>query len=351
MIRRKSILLLLSAFLILLLLALWWGMRPVTDFTEDKKILYLRTEQTSLETLHTQLTDSHIIKKNTPFLLLAGWMGMDGKINPGKYAVRRGMNLPAILRMLRNNEQAPVKIVINKFRTPEQLAGFIGKRLECDSTKMAELLHDTSFLNQWGLDTNTWMTAIIPNTYEFYWSVTAEQVFRRLHNEQKKFWTEERLGKAASKQMAPLQVYILASILDEETNANEEKDTMASVYINRIRQNIPLQADPTVKFALKDFSLKRIYKKHLQTPSPYNTYINTGLPPGPICTPSIPSLDAVLNAPETEYIYFVAKSDFSGRHVFSKDYDMHRQHAKNYQRALNEQQRIREAREKTKITQ
>jgi UPF0755 protein len=332
----------------LLSATLWVVFRPVTNFSEDKKVIYLYSGKATLDELSGILKDSQIIYKNTPLRFFAGIMQLEKKLKPGKYVIGKGMSLKDILSMLRRNEQEPVRLVIIKFRTPEQFASFIGKRMECDSAAMLRVLRDPALLKELRIDSNTWMTAVIPNTYEFYWTTPPEQVLRKLWAEQKRFWTEDRLAKAAAKQLSPQEIYTLASILDEETNANAEKDTMASVYLNRLRNKIPLQADPTVKFALKDFGLRRIYHVHLETTSLYNTYKYPGLPPGPICTPSIASLEAVLNAPETEYLYFVARSDFSGRHVFSKTYSEHRQNAKLYQRALNEQQRIRAEREKAR---
>lgn len=345
---RRIIIRSLIAFAALLSVAFWMIYRPVTNFTEDKKVIYLSSGKATLDELSGILTDSQVIYKNTPLRFFASLIQLEKKLKPGKYVIEKGMSLKGILMMLRRNEQEPVRLVILKFRTPEQFAAFISKRMECDSVAMIRVLRDPALLTELRIDSTTWMTAIIPNTYEFYWTTPPEQILRKLWTEQKRFWTEDRLTKAAAKQLSPQEIYTLASILDEETNANVEKDTMASVYLNRIRKNIPLQADPTIKFALKDFGLRRIYHKHLDTESPYNTYRYAGLPPGPICTPSIASLEAVLNAPETEYLYFVARSDFSGRHVFSKTYEEHRQNAKQYQRALNEQQRIRAEREKAK---
>jgi UPF0755 protein len=168
---------------------------------------------------------------------------------------------------------------------------------------------------------------------------------KKLFSEKKNYWNEERKKLAAERKLNETTAYILASIVEEETRDNEEKDTIASVYLNRYYKGMRLQADPTVKFALRDFGLKRIYEKHLAVESPYNTYRNAGLPPGPICTPSIQTLEAVLHAPSTNYLYFVAKSDFSGRHVFSETYEQHLRYAKEFQRALDKQQQIKAAKE------
>jgi UPF0755 protein len=181
------------------------------------------------------------------------------------------------------------------------------------------------------------MTLIIPDTYILNWNTSVKKILQRLSKEKDKFWHEDnRLTKANNLGFTPKQVYTLASIVEEETNKNDEKGNIASVYINRYKKGMPLGADPTIKFALKDFGLKRILYGHLQVTSPYNTYKNTGLPPGPICTPSEKTIDAVLDAPTTNYLFFVARSDFSGYHHFSSSYAEHEQYAKQYQQALNE---------------
>ncbi|MDQ6812406.1 MAG: endolytic transglycosylase MltG, partial [Bacteroidota bacterium] len=174
-------------------------------------------------------------------------------------------------------------------------------------------------------------------TYTMYWNTSPGKIFRRLKSEKENFWQKnDRLAKAQKLGFTPEQVYTIASIVEEETNQQDEKGNVASVYINRYESGMALGADPTIKFALNDFSLKRIYEKHLQVISPYNTYKNRGLPPGPICTPSSKTIDAVLNAPKTDYMYFVAKADFSGHHTFSSNYTEHLQHAREYQKALDE---------------
>ena len=255
------------------------------------------------------------------------------------------MSLFEIARLLRNGRQTPVNLVITKLRTKEDLAGFIGKRFECDSLSIIQFLNNEDSLKIYDLDTSTAMTGVFPNTYEYFWNSTPSIIFKKLFAEKKEFWTDERKRLAEERGLTPTNAYILASIVEEETRAKNEKDTMASVYINRYKQGMRLQADPTVKFALRDFGLKRIYEKHLAVESPYNTYRNAGLPPGPICTPSQETLNAVLNSPFTKYLYFVAKSDFSGRHVFTETYEDHIKYAKEFQQAQDKQQQIKKAKE------
>ena len=197
------------------------------------------------------------------------------------------------------------------------------------------LRFDYDSLQQFGVSPEHVMTLVLPDTYTYFWNTNPEKILQKLADETEKFWTDERKHKATLHGLSPIQAHILASVVEEETNASAEKGNIASVYLNRIRIGMPLQADPTVKFALKDFGLKRIYEKHLMVESPYNTYRNTGLPPGPICTPSKATIDAVLNAPRTNYLYFVASSEFNGTHVFSATYEEHLKKAREYQQALN----------------
>jgi UPF0755 protein len=242
--------------------------------------------------------------------------------------------------MLRNGRQSPVNLVITKLRTREDLANLVGKRLECDSAAFMSFMNNTDSLRLSGLDTNTVMTMVFPNTYTYYWNTTPSRIFRKMEVAAQAFWTPERLQAAADHHLNRVTAYILASIVEEETTRKEDKPRIASVYLNRISSGMRLSADPTVKFALRRFDLKRVYEKYLLVESPYNTYLNAGLPPGPICTPSMESMEAVLNAPETKYFYFVAKPDFSGYSNFAETFSEHMKNAKEYQKALDEQMRI-----------
>jgi UPF0755 protein len=256
------------------------------------------------------------------------------------------MSLLQIARMLRNGRQVPVNLVITKLRTKENLAALVGKKFETDSAAFDSFLGNNDSLKAFGLDTNTVMTAVFPNTYTYLWTTKPSGIFKKLFAEYKKVWNDERVRKAESQGLNPTTAYILASIIEEETTYDPDKGLMASVYINRLAKNINLGADPTVKFALRNFALKRIYEKHLAVESPYNTYRNKGLPPGPICTPSLKTLDDVLNAPKTDYLFFVAKKDFSQGHVFTSNYREHLKYAREYRQALdNEEKKRRSATE------
>lgn len=343
--RKKIIGGILALLVILLLIIYFLFFTGATNFSEKSKLLYIKSGEATYSNVLKTLVDSQIISKNGTFDFIAKQLDVPNRIKPGRFEIKKGMSLVSIARMFRNNNQLPVKLVIIKLRTKENLSAFLGKRFECDSASIQQFINNNDSLKDAGLDTNTIMTSIFPNTYELIWAQTPGNLLRRLFAEHKRFWTEEKTALAQSKGLTPTTAYILASIVEEESNAKDEKDTIACVYMNRFKKGMRLQADPTVKFALKDFTLKRIYEKHLLVESPYNTYRNTGFPPGPICTPSLETINAVLQMPSTNYLYFVAKSDFSGRHVFSATYEEHLIKAKEFQQAQDEQQKIKAARE------
>jgi UPF0755 protein len=295
------------------------------------------TGKTDKASVMDSVEKNDILKHPGIFELLANRMDVWRRLKPGRYEINKGENLINITRMLRNNRQSAVNLVINKLRTNEDLAAIIAKNFEADSLNVINFINNQDSLSRLDADTNTLMTLVIPNTYTLYWNTSTGKILRRLKSEKDNFWEKkDRKNKAKELGFTPNQIYTIASIVEEETNKDDEKGNVASVYINRYRTGMPLGADPTIKFALKDFGLKRIYRKYLEVPSPYNTYRNTGLPPGPICTPSAKTIDAVLNSPKTDYMYFVARSDFSGYHTFTSTYNQHLQRAREYQKALDE---------------
>jgi len=315
----------------------WIFIGPATSFTENRKHLYINTGEASKTSVIESIEKDDLVKHPGAFEWLASRLNLWTRLRPGKYEIKKGASLLSIVRMLRNNQQSPVNLVINKIRTTQDLAHVISKNFEADSLSVISYINNADSLQQLGVDENTLMTLVIPNTYTMFWTTKTGRIFQRLKTERENFWKKnDRLTKAESMGFTPAQVYTIASIVEEETNKQDEKGNVASVYINRYKKRMPLGADPTIKFALKDFGLKRIYEKHLQVSSPYNTYKNRGLPPGPICTPSSKTIDAVLSAPETDYLFFVAKSDFSGYHTFTTTYAQHLQRAKEYQKALDE---------------
>lgn len=256
------------------------------------------------------------------------------KIKPGRYKITKGMNLFKLVRMLRSGDQSKLNLVITKVRTREDLARKTGNMFEFDSLQMITLLNNNEKLKEYGLDTNTVMAVVMPYTYSEVWNSTPESVFEQFYAAYKKFWTAERKTKADSLHLSPLEVSTIASIVEEETNKKEDKYNVASTYLNRIRIGMKLQADPTVKFAMKNFSLKRVTGVHLKTDSRFNTYMYAGIPPGPICTPSIESIDAVLDAPKSDYLYFVASHKFDGSSIFTSNYNDHLKYARMYQQEL-----------------
>lgn len=309
-----------------------------TAFDEKSKFLYIHTGKANKEEVMKAVRDEELFSNPVSFDIVATQMDVWPSLKPGRYEVKNGTSLFGFARMLRNGQQSPVNLVITKLRTKENLASLIGKKFEADSASIISYLNNPDSLKNYGLDTNTVMTAVFPNTYTYLWNTTPTAIFKKLFAEYKKVWNDDRKRKAEAMGMTPVNAYILASIIEEETNNTQEKGLIASVYINRLAKNMHLGADPTVKFALRDFGLKRIYEKHLAIESPYNTYRKKGLPPGPICTPSLQTLDQVLNAPKTDYLFFVAKKDFTEGHVFTSKYQDHLKYAREYQQALNQQE-------------
>jgi UPF0755 protein len=312
-----------------------------TTFAEKSKFLYIATGHANKDDVMETVRNGKFVRNPGSLEFLASQMDVWKTSKPGKYEIKKGMSLLQIARMLRNGRQKPVNLVITKLRTKENLAALIDKKFEADSATFEAFLENNDSLKAFGLDTNTVMTAVFPNTYTYLWTTTPSGIFKKLFAEYKKVWTDERVRKAESQGLNPTTAYILASIIEEETTYDPEKGLMASVYINRLAKNINLGADPTVKFALRNFALKRIYEKHLAIESPYNTYRNKGLPPGPICTPSLETLDDVLNAPKTDYLFFVAKKDFTQGHVFTSNYREHLKYAREYREALDQEEKKR----------
>jgi UPF0755 protein len=306
-----------------------------TPFSEKSKYLYIHTGHANYDEVLQTIKDSQFVRNPGSFDFLAQRLDLPEAIKAGRYEIKKGMSLSDIVRMLRNGQQSPVNLIITKIRTKEDLAAMIGRKFECDSASAIAYMNNTDTVQAYGFDTNTIMATVYPNTYTYFWNTTPDVIFKKLFAEYKKVWTPERVEQARQHGLTPVKAYTLASIIEEETRNNKEKDTMASVYLNRYRAGMPLQADPTVKFALRDFGLKRIYEKHTAVESPYNTYRNKGLPPGPICTPSLVTLDAVLQSPQTKYLYFVVSPDLT-RHIFTEDYKDHLVYAKEFHKSMDE---------------
>ena len=270
------------------------------------------------------------------FSTLARHSGYADHIRTGRYAIHPGEGALMVFRHLKNGQQTPVSLTIPEVRTIDRLAGALARKLMLDSADVAIHLSDSAYCARWGYDTATVAALFVPNTYDIYWNVGLDRLMERMEKENQKFWNDERRGKAEAMGMTPVEVATMASIIDEETANNAEKPMIAGMYYNRLKAGMPLQADPTIKFALKDFALRRIYHKLLYIDSPYNTYRYEGLPPGPIKIASIAGIDAVLNHVEHDYLYMCAKEDFSGTHNFARTYQEHLQNAARYTKSLNE---------------
>lgn len=311
-----------------------WQVFGPTISNPQKHFLYIKTGS-SYQAVKDSLLTNKMIKNPFWFDQVSKYADYPQKVKAGKYKVSNDMSLYHLVKMLRSGRQSPVNLVITKLRTKEDFAKKISDNFEIDSSSVMDFLNNNELLSHYDVDTNTVMTDVIPNTYTYTWNTPMKNIFKKLYAENQKFWNDDRKEKANRLNLTPTQVYTLASIVEEETNKNEDKGKIASVYINRLKKGMKLAADPTVKFAMQNFGLKRIYHKHLEFPSPYNTYLNSGLPPGPICTPSIKTIDAVLNSPQTDYLFFVARPDFSGLSNFATNYQQHQVYAKAYQQALD----------------
>ncbi len=310
-------------------IAAWFLVGSGTGFSGTREYLFVRSDAATREAVMDSLRKNKIVSSPGLFEALAGRLGYWDNIRPGRYEIKNGTSLLAIARMLRNGQQSPVNLTITKLRTKEDFARLTGNRFEFDSLQMISLLNNADSMRGFGADTASALWLVIPDTYSLLWTSSPAFVFQRLAAESKKFWNEERKASAAALGLSPKEVYILASIIEEETTNHREKDTIASVYLNRLSKGMPLQADPTLKFAVRNFALKRIAGPILTVESPYNTYRNKGLPPGPIATPSRTTLNAVLKPASTPYLYFVANSRLNG-HLFSTTFEEHLQKARGY---------------------
>lgn len=329
---KKGVLIIFLIFVLALAYSGWQVLGPVVSPPQNK-YFYVRTGD-DVATIKKNLLEERIIK-NGFFYTRVGEYAKFKVARPGRYKIGDGSNLVDLVKKLKRGNQEPVRLVINKLRTKEDLAAKIGRQFECDSAEAIKFLLNNDSLERFSVDTHTVMTLIIPNTYELHWNGRINKIMARMKDEHDKFWNGERMKLANEKNLSPAEVYTMASIVEEETNKKTDKALIASVYINRIKKGMKLEADPTVKYASRNFGLKRILFGHLKYPSPYNTYQVKGLPPGPICTPSPETIDAVLNAPETDYIFFVAKPDFNGYSNFASNYEDHKKFARAYQKALD----------------
>ena len=307
---------------------------------EEITYLYIPTGS-SYEDVVSMLKQEDLIIDTKTFKWVAKQKNYPNHVRAGRYRITAGMNNNELVNMLRSGAQQPLNITFTNIRTKEQLAGHIALRIEADSASIINLLNNDEVMSKYGLDSESAALLFMPNTYEFFWNTSAEQLLQRMHREYHRFWNENRLQKAAAMNMTPVEVGVLASIVQQETTKADEMDRIAGVYINRLKRGMPLQADPTVVFAHRDFAMTRVLKRHLEIDSPYNTYKYRGLPPGPITLPSPAAIDSVLEYEKHEYLYFCAREDFSGYHAFARTYQQHLINARRYQQELNRRNIIR----------
>lgn len=314
-------------------------MMPNTKFNNPEATLFIKTDETYPE-LRRDLEP--LLKNIENFDLLAERKGYVNNLKAGKYILKKGMNNNTIINTLRT-ANVPVRVSFNNQETIYDLAGRISKQIEADSISLINSMLNETFLNKNKLDEQTVLSIFIPNTYEFFWNTSPNQFIERMAAENQRFWNSERLDKAGKLGLTPTQISILASIVQKETNKRDEMPRVAGVYLNRLNKGWPLQADPTVIFAIKktsgnfDTVIKRVLLKDLEIDSPYNTYKYQGLPPGPIAMPDIVALDAVLNPEIHDYFYFVADVENLGYHKFAKTLQQHNQNRIKYQQWVNKQ--------------
>mgnify|MGYP002399150614 CR=1 FL=1 len=309
------------------------AMRPNVSGNGPYKI-FIQERSTMKELLQT-LDSSGALKDESSFIITSRLKGFDRSIKPGFYILESGMNNNHIVNMLRAGRQTPVNVTFNNLRTLNDLAGHIGGQIEADSSSIIAFLSNQSNYSDDGFKPETVISVFIPDTYQLYWTTDAEGLYKRMLREYKGFWNKDRIAAASALGLTPVDVSILASIIDDEVAKDDEKPRIAGVYLNRLRLGIPLQACPTIKFALNDFTIRRVLYQHLKVESPYNTYKYRGLPPGPVRCPTKAGIEAVLNAEKHDYLYFAAKADFSGYHHFSRTLAEHNKYAYAYQRELN----------------
>ncbi|WP_297090602.1 endolytic transglycosylase MltG [uncultured Draconibacterium sp.] len=310
--------------------------RYVFNVNVNSDYVLMIDEGDNLKTISEKLQNDQVLLNFKAFKWVAKKKKYADYIRPGRYEIEKGMTTNQLVNMLRSGAQAPVNITFNNVRFKEELAGKVSKYIKADSLSILQLFSDEQQITDWGFTSENFRAMFIPNTYEMYWTTSATEFAERMKIEYDRFWNDTRSKQAAKMELTPQQVVTLASIVQSETIKPDELKTVAGLYVNRLRKNIALQADPTVKYALGDYSIKRVLNKHLEIDSPYNTYKFAGLPPGPICFPEITSIDAVLNYEEHNYVYMCAKEDFSGYHNFARTLSQHNRNAKKYRDALNE---------------
>jgi UPF0755 protein len=335
---KKKILYLITVVLFLFLVVIYLMFRSifgVSIYAEKPAKVIIIPTGSSYDQVMDSIESKIIIKNLKIFNWVAKKKNYHLLIKPGRYVIDKDFSYNSFLSMLRSGRQSPVRVTFQNIRTLNQIAGKIGSQIEADSAQILSFLLDESNYESDGFNKENIIAVFIPNTYEIYRNTDARGLYSRMLREYRTFWNEQRLQKARAAGITPIEASILASIIDDEVAKPDEKPRIAGVYLNRLKRGIPLQACPTIKFALNDFTITRILYTYLQTDSPYNTYIHNGFPPGPIGCPSIEAIDAVLNAESHDYLFFAARADFSGYHNFSRTLSEHNHYAALYQKELN----------------
>jgi len=301
---------------------------------KPERYLYIPTGS-DFKYVQTVMYDSDYVQDLLSFSFLAKILNYSDNVKPGRFLLRSDMPNLETIYLLRSGDQTPVNITFNNIRLKGELPGKICQSVEADNAVFKKLLYDSTVAASYGFDGETFLTMFLPNTYEVYWTINAQELMDRMHREYRQYWNETRLQKADDIGLNPVEVTILASIVNAETTKPEESTRIAGLYLNRLKRGIALQADPTLVFAAGDFTIKRVLNKHKEIDSPYNTYKYRGLPPGPINLPSITIIDAVLNFEKHKFLYMCAREDFSGYHDFATNLVDHLKNAERYQQALN----------------
>lgn len=338
----RTILIILVSLVVLTGLGGWFAYKYVVKSTNlnlsgrSTAYFYIYTGSTYDQVIDSLYDKGYIINKNT-FEWMLEQKNYKNHVHPGRYLLKANMNNDELIDLLRSGEQQPVKVTFNTVRTKDQLAKKVAEYIEATEDELYEMLDSRDLANEYGFSREKFITMFLPNTYEFYWNTSAEQFVERMAKEYKTFWNEKRVAKAEKLGLSQSDVTILASIVQsEQSRRREEWPTIAGLYINRLKKGMPLQSDPTLIFALGNFSIRRVLNSHKEIDSPYNTYKNTGLPPGPILLPSIHCIDAVLNYERNNYLFMCAKADLSGYHHFAATYDEHLVYARQYRDSLNQ---------------
>lgn len=331
--KKKIVLSLIGGICLLIGIVAGYLLAPVSK-SDKPAYIYINADD-NLDNVCQKLDEVASGRASMVVKLLSGVTGYGSHIRSGRYEISEGMGAIQLFRNLRNGHQEPVRLTIRSVRTKEKLAESLAENLMLKKDSILAALNDEAVCKAFGLNTNTIVSMFIPNTYEVYWDIKLDKFLQRMKRESDAFWDADRMEKANQLGMTPVQVITLASIIDEETANSDEKPRVAGMYYNRLQKNMPLQADPTIKFAMQQFQLHRIYRNMLDVESPYNTYRNVGLPPGPIRIPSVDGIEAVLILEHHDYLYMCAKEDFSGTHNFAVTYAEHLKNAAKYSKALD----------------